>query len=104
MQQQSDEDEKASPFAKPTNKASLLREPRKKSTLSIGRLRNFNFTPQKTVSTWNKGTDTDFDMFSAYLKEEYKEEFGNATTISDEVKASLMESKYKMGWPKELWR
>eukprot|EP01084_Bolivina_argentea_P032059 59312_1 len=85
------------------NKASLLRAPRSRSTLAIGRLKNYNYVPIKTVETWDKWSQTDFDMFSQYLIEEYSEEFPNKESMTDEVKANLILSKYKIGWPKELW-
>jgi len=62
-----------------------------------------HYVPQRNVVTFEKGTDTSFDMFAKYLIEQYKDEFADDTAITDEVKANLMMSKYKMGWPKELW-
>eukprot|EP01083_Nonionella_stella_P016247 45433_1 len=82
-----------------TNKMSLVREPGTKRSLAIGRMKHYNFTPVSNVETRHKATDTHFDMFCQNLKEEFHEEFKGR----DEVKANLMESKYKMGWPREAW-
>ena len=79
------------------------------STLSKSRLVEHRFpnaihtSPVDNIITTEIGTDTDFDMFVSYLMEQYGEEFPDEKSITDEVKANLILSKYKMGWPKELW-
>ena len=60
-------------------------------------------SPIDNIITKSIGVETDFDMFSQYLMEQYSEEFKEDGDITDEVKANLIISKYKMGWPKELW-
>ena len=64
----------------------------------------FRFSPHRKVDTRIKSTQTDFSMFVDHLVERFGEEFESPNDITDEVKANLMESRYKMGWPREVWK